>query len=109
MTNLIEDVSVLSTIPEKTVVKFFKKLCYCICEAVEEDRLNNKDISSLDLGIGVLHIKHTKNEEAKYKFIPSKYLRKAVSMTVEEDKNVLEDALNNSLIEKFTEVYKDLC
>ena len=45
----------------------------------------------------------------KYKFIPSKYLKKAVSMTVEEDKNVLEDALNNSLIEKFTEVYKDLC
>ena len=30
-------------------------------------------------------------------------------MTVEEDKNVLEDALNKSLIEKFMEVYKDLC
>lgn len=111
MTDIIEDVSILSNIPKKVVIKLLRKFVYCICEGVEEDILGNAELSSLDLGIGVLHIKHpsTKDEPIKYKFVIDKYLDKALRDTFNNKSNLLEDALNNSLVKHFMDVYKGLC
>ena len=108
MTNIIDDLSLLTTIPEKTITKLLKKEIYCICEAIEEDVLEGKDLSILNLGFGVLYIKHTENE-VKYKFVPTNELQKAITNTIVNKKNILEDVLNASLAAKFMEVYKDLC
>lgn len=108
MINIIQDVATLSTIPEKTLNKLNQKVIYAICQAVQEDVLAGKDISELDLGIGILFIKHDKGE-IKYKFVPSEYLSKSVSNTVNNKLNLLEDTLNVSLAKKFIDVYKDLC
>ena len=53
MTNIINDISTLTTIPVKTWNKLVKKTNYCICDAVLENTLIDEDITAVDLGIGV--------------------------------------------------------
>lgn len=108
MNNIVQDVSVLSTIPEKTLNKLNQKIIYAICEAILEDVQLEKDISELDLGFGILYVKHV-SDEIKYKFVPSTDLEKAVYNTVTKKLNLLEDTLNETLVKKFLDVYKDLC
>jgi len=109
MTNIIEDLANLTTIPSKTILKLLKKEVFCICEAVEEDVLAEEAISQLDLGIGTLYIKHDNLDDIRYKFIPNKYLEKCINDTLLNKQNLLEDVLNQSLKKKFLDAYKDLC
>ena len=108
MSNIIEDISVLSTIPEKTLEKLLNKIYYCISDALVEDIANEKDITELDIGIGVLYIRHI-GDQVAYKFIPSEDLEKTVNTTIIKKQNLLENVLNDSLAKKFMDVYKDLC
>lgn len=108
-TNTIKDLATLTTIPEKTLHKMFKKMVYCICETLQENILEDKSITSLDVGIGTLYIKHETSENLKYHFEPSSYLEKSLKDTILNKQNLLEDVLNESLNEKFMEVYKNLC
>lgn len=111
MTDIVKDISTLTTIPEKTLNKFFRKMTYCICESVQEDMLqeNENQIVELDIGIGILYIKYTDGENLKYHFEPNELLSKSLKQTVINKQNLLEDLLNDSLAKKFMEVYKDLC
>lgn len=108
MSNIVADVATLSTIPEKTLNKLIKKVIYCSAQAVKEDCIADKSISELDIGIGVIYIKHY-GSEIKYKFVPEENFRKVIEETVNGELNLLEDALNESLVNKFTKIYKDLC
>ena len=108
MSNIVEDVSKLTTIPEKTFSKLEHKVIYAICEQIQEDVLEEKTMSELDIGLGVLYIKH-EGAEIKYKFIPNQTFEKAVYNTVVKKLNLMESALNDTLSKKVIEVYKDLC
>lgn len=111
MTNIVNDVAILTSIPDKTLAKFFRKMVFCICEAVQEtllDESNIKDITELDIGIGKLYIKHV-GTEVKYRFEPSEYLEKALEQTLVEKKNVLENFLDDTLNKKFVDLYKEIC
>ena len=108
MSNIIEDVSKLTTIPEKSLVKLEQKFIYAICEQIQEDILADKEMSELDIGLGTLYIKYL-GDEIKYKFIPNTNLEKAVYNTVVKKLNLMETALNEALAKKFIDVYKDLC
>lgn len=108
MRNIVEDVSVLSTIPDKTLYKLLNKVLYCISDAVLDDINNDVPVSELDLGIGTLYIKHEDGEVA-YKFIPSADFSKAVNSTVKNKQNLLSNTLDKALVKKFLEVYKDIC
>jgi hypothetical protein len=110
MIDVVKDVSVLSNIPEKIIIKLLKKFAYCICEGVEEDILEGTEISSLDMGIGILYIKHpSAGDPMQYKFVIDKYLEKALKDTFNNKANLLEDTLNKSLVAHFMDVYKGLC
>ena len=108
MSNIVEDVSKLTTIPEKSLVKLEQKFIYAICEQIQEDILAYKEMSELDIGLGTLYIKYL-GDEIKYKFIPNANLEKAVYNTVVKKLNLMETALNEALAKKFIDVYKDLC
>lgn len=108
MTDIIKDLSTLTTIPEKALNKLGQKIIYCVCEAIQEDLIQENDITELDLGIGILYIKQDGNQ-AKYKFVPSDNFNKSVVNTYAKKLNLLEDILNISLTKQFIEVYKDLC
>lgn len=108
MNNIVNDISTLTTIPEKTLSKLSKKASYCICEAVSESVLSNEAITEAFIGIGTLYIKNS-DGVIKYHFEPSDALHKAITQTVLSKTNPLEAMLNDALSKKFTEIYKDLC
>lgn len=111
MNNTIGELSVLTTIPEKVLAKFFRKMVFCICEAVKENMLDeNKtsEIIELDIGVGKLYIKYI-GTELKYRFEPSDYLQKALTATVSDKSNPLVDYLEESFGKKFVDLYKELC
>ena len=109
MINAVKDVSTLSTIPEKDVIKFLKKFIYSICCGVEESTIKGEDTTTIDLGIGILTIHHDTDLDFEYTFEPCKYLDKNVKATVKSNKNPLEEDLNTALVKKFNTIYKDLC
>lgn len=111
--NIIKDLSTLTTIPEKTLYKFYKKMNMCICEAVKDAVLdtNYQDsaVIEVDIGIGTLYVKRVCNE-TKYHFKPSATLQEALEQTFTKQENILQDFLVDTLCKKFTdEIYKDLC
>lgn len=108
MDDIVNDISTLTTIPEKTLNKVFKKEIYCICNRVAEDYMEEKEMSVLDIGIGTLYIKLSP-DGAKYHFEPNELLQKSINQTINSGKNVLVDTLTDALSKKFMEVYKDLC
>lgn len=109
MADIVKDMATLTTIPEKSLNKFYKKMIYCMCESVAEDLLDEDiEISEMNIGIGTLYIKHS-GSDIKYHFIPNDLLEKSMQQTVVNKKNLLEDLLNDALAKKFMEVYKDLC
>ena len=71
MTDIVKDMATLTTIPEKSLNKFYRKMIFCICEGVAEDLLNEDiEISEMNIGIGTLYIKHS-GGDIKYHFIPN--------------------------------------
>lgn len=106
-TNLKSDISLLTTINEKALDKLTDKVLWCISDAVEKALLNNDNIAEIDLGFGILMISILDNN-VKYKFIPSKNLEKSVNDTIINEKNILVDVLEESLVNKITNVYKDM-
>lgn len=109
MINIVKDVAELTTIPDKTLVKLLKKFIYSICSAVEEDVIQANEICSVDIGLGVIHIKICDKDNIKYRFTPNKLLEKSIETTIIEGKNPLENILNDSLVKKLLNTYKDLC
>ena len=107
--SVIADLNTLTTIPEKSLNKFFRKINACICESIAEDILQDAgSITEVNIGIGILYIKHD-GAEIKYHFKPSEALNTAVIGTIDEGKNPLSDILTEALATKFTDLYKDLC
>ena len=105
MIDIVKDMSTLTTIPEKTLNKFYRKMIYCICEGVEETILEgNESISIFDIGIGTLYIKHETSSNIKYHFEPNDYLNKAIFFNIANGKKNIEDTLDDALSKYFIEV-----
>ena len=105
--NLIEDLSILTTIPTKNLTSLFNKMEYCIVDTVKENYLQNNDLTEIDIGFGKLYIKKEENN-LRYKFTPSDELTKALSNLFKNKLNLLEFQLEKSLVDKITNVYKEL-
>jgi|GEM_PF-3312648 len=107
MSKIIEDVSKLTTIPDKSIYKLMDKFVYCISDAIVEDIISLNDITEADIGLGTLYIQHIGNE-IKYKFIPNDYFNKVVIDSVTNKLNLLEKSVEKNLVDKITNTYKDL-
>lgn len=105
--NLIEDISQISTINEIYLSKLIDMSVWDISNCTEESILKNTPLTEINIGIGTLLILIEDNN-IKYKFIPSKKLDKAIKDTVLDRKNPLILKLEKSLIEKISNIYKDL-
>lgn len=108
MNNIVNELSVLTTIPEKTLNKMLQKALYCICEDIYEDTLGEKELTAIDTGLGILYFKFVE-DELKCKFVPNDTLKNAATDVYKRKLNLMDNTLNNSLVKKFTDVYKDLC
>jgi hypothetical protein len=105
--NIVKDTAVLTTIPEKALKKIIDKMVHSIGEAVVEARIGKKDILELDIGFGMLFIK-LGDDSVQYKFVPGEKLEETVKNSFINKQNLLEDVLDASLINKLTNIYKDL-
>jgi hypothetical protein len=107
MNKLSEELSTLTTIPTTALNKLADKATYCICEDVLEDKIKQNYITDIDISIGVITITRTE-DSIKYKFTPSAKLNDAIVTTVTEGKSPLTKAVEDSLVDKITNVYKNL-
>ena len=107
MINLIEDMSILTTIPKSAIIKLMDKESYIITNGIENNLISGESITEVDLGIGVLSIL-TEGNQIKYRFVPSNHLEKAIKKTVKNKKSPLTDKLEKTLVKKLTDVYKEL-
>lgn len=107
MTDLIEDLKTLTTIPRSALEQLQDKSESIICHALFESRQNREPVTEIDLGIGYLNIL---NEEdcIKYKFIPSSRLEKKLIESTKSDYSPLVTEVESELKAKVMNVYKNL-
>ena len=107
MINIIKDTAVLTTIPEKAIKKIIEKMIYSINEAVVEARLTGEKMIELEIGLGTLIIR-LEDDSIQYKFIPGEKLEESVKNSFINKQNLLEDVLDASIVNRLTNIYKDL-
>lgn len=107
MVNLNEDVSKLTTISEATLNQLDQRKVWCIAEAVTETALSEKSSIDLNIGIGVLSLL-VEDNQVKYKFKPSTNLDEAIKGCLIHKQNALSINLDKALVDKLTNIYKNL-
>lgn len=106
MVDILEDVSILTTIPKKVLAKLIEKVQFAISDGVLEGVLAGKNIVDINIGIGTIYIQILENS-IKYKFIPNETMEENVKHAIVNKENKLEKVLEDTLVEKIVNVYKD--
>lgn len=104
--NIKEDLSTLTTINESVFTKLVNKIEWCISDGVEKAIKSGENQVNIDFDLGTLMINFD-NEQIKYKFKPSQKLEKVVTNTVVNERNDLVLNIEESLISKLTNTYKN--
>lgn len=108
MSNIVQDISTLTTLPVSNIEDLTEIIIDCICHDVLEGKLTNSELVTISLGkIGKLLISLT-DSELKYKFIPSKYLEENLITTLNSNESSLETRLEQNLDKRIIAAYKDL-
>lgn len=107
MFNILDDLSVLTTIPKGVLEKLVTKSIETICYDVREQQLQNSPITEVDIGIGILYIK-LEDDNIMYKFIPSEVLETKVLKTVNKQYKPVCGLAEASLKKRIMNAYKEL-
>ena len=107
MTDIIEDLNILTTIPRSALEQLADKVEYIICHALFESISNKSDVTEIDLGIGYLNILNN-GDCIKYKFIPSQRFEKRIIDTTKSTTSPLTEEIEATLKKKIMDVYKTL-
>ena len=107
MTDLIQDLSILTTIGKYNLENLVSKSISIVSHDVEESLRDFKELTSIDIGLGILHIQH-KDNSIRYKFIPSKKLDDCLCDTYRNRKSALTVEIDKALGERINNTYKDL-
>ena len=104
--NIKEDLSTLTTINESVFTKLVNKIEWCISDGVEKAIKSGENQVNINFDLGTLMINFD-NEQIRYKFKPSQKLEKVVTNTVVNERNDLVLNIEESLISKLTNTYKN--
>lgn len=104
--NIKNDLSTLTTIDESVFTKLTNKVEWCISDGIEKAIKNNEKQVDIDIDIGTLIIKFD-DDSIKYKFKPNARLEKIVANTVINEKSNLTLNIEESLVSKLINVYKN--
>ena len=105
--NLIEDVAKLSSVKSSLLKKFSRLSEYCISDYVLESKLEDEDLTEIDIGIGKLKLLIT-DDELRYSFTPSQRLEKMMIDSYQNEKHVLEQKVEEGLENRLLSAYKEL-
>lgn len=107
MINIIDDVSKLSSIPDKVLNKLVTLAMFSILEGLQEMIIQEQHSCEFDIGLGTL-ILNTENNLIKFKFKPSAKLSENIINTLRNKENSLIVDFENSFIKKIELLYKEL-
>lgn len=107
MHNIIQDSSLLSTMPKTSIDSLFDKMSLALCHAFKEDISNGCDTMTYDIGIGKIHIA-VDSSSIRYRFSPSKDLEQSLVSIVSGGRSPLEVRAEEILESKIRSTYKDL-
>lgn len=109
MIRTLTDLEKLTQIKATTLEKLVSCLEYIIVDNVSEKNMlaTNDSIINLDIGIGVLTIAVV-DDNVKYYFKPSSSLEKGLINAINNNENILETKLTNSINSHIYKVYKDM-
>lgn len=107
MSSIVQEVSKISTVSPKNISKLLDIMGYIIIDNIIDDIHNNTEITEIDFQFGTLSILHT-DKDLKFKFTPSAKFEESLKTAVIEDTSSLETVLEQVLVDKLLEVYKDL-
>lgn len=105
--DLLQDLSIITTIPNNSLVQLAKKSELVICNALAESYELNEDITAIDIGMGTLYIKVESNK-VLYQFKPALHFEKMILETVKSHDSPLIDKLEEGIKNRIISVYKDL-
>ena len=107
MINILKDVSTLTNVKEHVLTKIVSCVNYSIVDNVLEQKINDRDNVSFDIGIGILSIFFV-DDTLQYYFKPSHELEEGLINAVNEGKNELELKLIHSINNHIYKTYKDM-
>jgi hypothetical protein len=107
MTNLLDDLCVLTTIAPTNFGKLVKLSEAVLCHSLAESLRDKKEFAEVDIGIGMLYIKNTE-DGLKYKFIPSEHLSATMDTTARTKNSPLGLKVDEVLGKRIMNTYKDL-
>lgn len=105
--DLVSDISLLTTLPDKTLRKLCDKGNECICHNVLEALQEDNNEINIDISIGTLKIL-IEDDELHYRFIPSNKLEEMLIQSISTGKDPLITHIEESLTSKILNTYKDL-
>ena len=107
MTNIIDDISTLTTIPKTTIENLMDVEAVAISHCVYESLCNELCETDVDIGIGILHISYV-GDEIKLKLDPSPKFTNLLVLCSMKDTDPLTLKIDTSLRAKIDRIYKDL-
>lgn len=107
MTNLLNDLSVLTTVAQSNLNGMAKISEAILCHAVVESLKDNEEYAEIDIGIGYLYIKNT-DDGIKYKFVPSDHLESVLASSIKHKRSPLSLKVDEVLGRRIMNTYKDL-
>ena len=105
--SMSDDLALLTTIPKKNFDSIFDYETYIICHNMSEQLNDKNKICTIDIGIGTLYIKPSK-DEIKYKFVPNQKLDTYVKNTLLTGESALTVTVEEAVKNRILNTYKDL-
>lgn len=104
---MISDISTLTTIPDKTLRKLGDIGVECVCHNVLENLNDSNFETSIDVYVGELKI-IVDNDEIHYRFVPSSKLEQMLVESISTNKDPLVTKIEEGLVSRILNTYKDL-
>lgn len=105
--DLISDISLLTSVPYKTLKNLCDKSNECICHSILENTQAFIGETIIDIGVGQL-IVVVNNDEIHYRFKPSSSLENMLVETLSTRKDPLVTQIEQKLVSRILNTYKDL-
>lgn len=105
--DLLKDVSVLTTLPEKSLRKLCDKGLECVCHNVLESLNEGNTETIINILIGEVTVT-LDNDSLYYKFRPSPQLESMLVETIVSKKDPLVGSIEEGLTSRLLNTYKDL-
>jgi len=107
MDTIEKKLSVLSSIPEKSLVHLHTYINNVHSHDIATQLLEDKTIFELNTFEGTIHIT-LEDDTVKYKFIPNDTFNKIVTDTIINKKSLLVEEISSRLKDTLVNTYKDL-